>query len=381
MQRFLAFKVRIRAWLKWILLVAPLRKTAHLLFMRPYWAFLALRRTTDSSAPRVAIVMPLWNCRELVLDALRSALAQSYPNLEILVTDDGSTDGGLELVQKFARNHPLIKVFTQPNAGPGAARNNSVDHISADTEYLVFLDSDDLLPRKGVELLVKSIEKSGSPFAIGRIKRVDGVRRFERRDNMHVYRESRQAITINDEPDVLSDANISAKIFRMTFWRENNLRFPEGVVYEDMPVVVKTYLTAPQFDIVSECVNIWRVRGEGQSITNRRGQLKTLSDRLTAVERNVSMVSDAVNAGNVDARVLRKYLIRIMSLDLQLFVLSIAFSDVDYYDEFKTRAAALLSTVDESMWSEAIGAHKDLVKLAITNDRNSVVAAIHAKGY
>jgi cellulose synthase/poly-beta-1,6-N-acetylglucosamine synthase-like glycosyltransferase len=133
MHKLLTFKVRIRAWIKWILLVIPLRKIAHLLFMRPYWTFLASRRSAQSSAPRVAIVMPLWNCRELVLDALRSALAQSYPNIEILVTDDGSTDGGLELVQEFARKHQSIKVFTQPNAGPGAARNNSVDHISVDT--------------------------------------------------------------------------------------------------------------------------------------------------------------------------------------------------------------------------------------------------------
>ena len=372
-------KVRLRELIKWVLLVTPLRSVLRLLVMRPLWFILFKTTKQNPALPKVSIVMPVWNNKTLVGDAIRSARAQSWANIEILITDDGSTDGSGAILDRFAAKTPQLQVFHQKNAGPGAARNNSIKHIT-DSEYLVFLDSDDLLPIHGVRRLVESAEQSGSPLVIGKIERFDGVRRFQRRDNMHVYRESRQAISIDDEPEVLSDANISAKLFNMQFWNDNKLSFPEGVVYEDMTVVVTAYLTVKQFDIVSECVNLWRVRGEGQSITQRRTELKSLADRLTAIERIASQVSAEQNAGRISSNVLRKYLTRIITLDLQLFVISIADASPVFFDEFKTRAGKLLVSATDEIWAAAKGAHKDLVRLAVTGSRDEVIRAIRARG-
>lgn len=370
-------KVCIRETVKWLLLVTPVRPLLRRLIMRPYWWIRYKSTRVEPTLPKVSIVMPVWNNKTMVGDAIRSARAQSWPNIELIVTNDGSTDGTGKYIEKFASSR--VRIFHQDNSGPGAARNKGIDQI-VESKYLVFLDSDDLLPIHGVHRLVESAETSGSPLVIGRIKRFDGVRRFQRRDNMHVYRSNRQGITIDDEPGVLSDANISAKLFNFKFWNDNKMRFPEGVVYEDMPVVVSAYLQVPQFDIVSKCVNMWRVRGEGRSITQRRSELKSLADRLTAIERIYNSVLEAENAKRISPTVRRTYLTRIITLDLQLFVTSIGAASPEFFHEFQSRAGKLLEAADEAMWSAAKGPHKDLVRLAISGSRQQVIDAIGAKG-
>jgi len=391
-------KVRLRALIKWLLLVLPLRELGRIFFMRAFWRLRYLTTTLNKDIPTVGLITPVFNNRRLVKDAIRSARAQTWANIEHIIVDDGSTDGSAEVLDRFAadaasgiRPHKPMRavgttVIHQANAGPGAARNRGVAEAlkrrpdGKECKYLLFLDSDDLLPIDGVKRLVERAEQTGSPLVIGRLERVDGVRRFQRRDNMHVYATDRNAISIDDAPEVLSDANISAKLFRVDFWRNNKLEFPEGVVFEDMPVVVGAYLNAPQFDIVSAPVNLWRVRPEGASITQRRTQLKSLSDRMTAIERNIKMIQLAIGAKRCSKHVLESYLVRVISLDLQLFVVSLAATGQDYFNEFKSRAAGILAEATDNTWAAATGAHKDLVRLAISSDRQAVARSIGAKG-
>lgn len=86
-----------------------------------------------------SVVVPLYNKREDIGNTIRSILAQSYPPLEVLVVDDGSTDGSAEVVRGF--DSPLIRLIAQPNAGECAARNRAI--AEARGEYLALLDADD----------------------------------------------------------------------------------------------------------------------------------------------------------------------------------------------------------------------------------------------
>lgn len=95
---------------------------------------------------RVSIVLPTFNRVRFLGDAISSALAQSYADLELLVVDDGSTDGTAELVQKFAHDK-RVRYFHQENAGVSAARNLAIRAATGD--FIAFLDSDDVwLPHK-----------------------------------------------------------------------------------------------------------------------------------------------------------------------------------------------------------------------------------------
>lgn len=88
---------------------------------------------------KVSVIIPTYNRATTVIDAVQSSLDQTYPSIEIIVVDDGSTDDSAERLSIFL---PRIKLLRQKNAGPSAARNHGARHASGD--ILAFLDSDDV---------------------------------------------------------------------------------------------------------------------------------------------------------------------------------------------------------------------------------------------
>ena len=91
--------------------------------------------------PLVSILIPVYNSEEWIADTLRSALAQTWPRTEIIVVDDGSTDGTLAVLKQFEQLG--VKVYTQKNQGASAARNHAFAQSHGD--YIQWLDGDDLL--------------------------------------------------------------------------------------------------------------------------------------------------------------------------------------------------------------------------------------------
>ncbi len=95
-------------------------------------------------APKVSVIIPTYNSARFVADAIDSVLVQDYPNKEVIVVDDGSTDNTAELIANYDQQ---VKLIRQENAGPAAARNNGVRASTG--ELVAFLDSDDFwLPGK-----------------------------------------------------------------------------------------------------------------------------------------------------------------------------------------------------------------------------------------
>src|SRR5262245_30502130 len=94
--------------------------------------------------PLVSVVMPCYNARRWVAKAIDSCLAQTYPNIEVVVVDDGSTDGSVEILEQFGSRILLEK---GPNRGACHARNRGIELSRG--AYLQFLDADDVsLPEK-----------------------------------------------------------------------------------------------------------------------------------------------------------------------------------------------------------------------------------------
>lgn len=109
----------------------------------------------SASLPLVSIIIPTYNMRQWIAEAIDSALAQSYPNCEIIVMDDGSTDGTGEYVRN--RYGDTIRYIYQDNRGRGAARNVAI-RASGGT-YIQFLDADDLLDAHKIAVHVDFLEK------------------------------------------------------------------------------------------------------------------------------------------------------------------------------------------------------------------------------
>lgn len=106
--------------------------------------------------PVLSVIIPVYNAEKNIERTLHSVLLQAGENAEILLIDDGSRDRSLEICQTLAREDSRIRVFSQENGGPGAARNTGLR--AARGEYIQFVDSDDTLTPGAIAGLLQAAE-------------------------------------------------------------------------------------------------------------------------------------------------------------------------------------------------------------------------------
>lgn len=120
----------------------------------------------EDRKPVVSIIIPFYNQRKRYLDeCLRSVCAQSYESIEVIVVNDGSTDDSPTIANAWSRKDNRVHVEDKVNEGVTMARRYGL--TKATGEYVAFVDSDDLLPRQAIEILVHSAEDSGADLVIG----------------------------------------------------------------------------------------------------------------------------------------------------------------------------------------------------------------------
>jgi glycosyltransferase involved in cell wall biosynthesis len=101
--------------------------------------------------PLISIIVPVYNVNVYLDKCLQSLISQTYTNIEIIVIDDGSTDGSENKCDNWKNKDPRIKVIHKSNAGLGMARNTGIEIASGD--YIVFIDSDDFISSTAIEIL------------------------------------------------------------------------------------------------------------------------------------------------------------------------------------------------------------------------------------
>ena len=125
----------------------------------------------------VTVIIPAWNAERWLENTLRSVLGQSYPRLRVLVIDDGSTDGTAALLERLRREDARLDWRTVPNGGPAAARNRALEQLPEGTDYVMFLDADDLLEPDAVEYALTNGDGAELVIFGCSIQRPDGSRR------------------------------------------------------------------------------------------------------------------------------------------------------------------------------------------------------------
>ena len=111
----------------------------------------------QSTANKISVIIPLYNKRESIARTIASVAAQSLAPHEIIVMDDGSTDGSEKIVEELAATNPRIKLLHQPNAGVSAARNRAIE--AAEGEFVALLDGDDVWREGYIAEICRLIER------------------------------------------------------------------------------------------------------------------------------------------------------------------------------------------------------------------------------
>lgn len=178
----------------------------------------------------VTIVIPVYNTVDYLGCCIESVIKQTYNDIEIILIDDGSTDGSQVFCDEAANRDARIKVIHQQNRGLSAARNAGLDIATGD--YILFLDSDDYYELNAVELLLNEIVSFQADMVIGEYQRVDTEGNVREKK---LYKKDSCIITEVEfwkmVETQMTAVTACTKMYIRDIW--NDIRFPEGKQHED----------------------------------------------------------------------------------------------------------------------------------------------------
>ncbi len=190
--------------------------------------------------PKVTIVLPYYNVGDYIDKCLNSLLNQTYRDFEVFCVNDGSKDHSDEIVQKYVNQDNRFRRFVKTNGGLSDARNFGLKYV--DSEYVMFLDSDDYFELKLLEKCVNKMIVDNCDLAI-----YDYNQLFIRENRKELIREHFDENRIyNPKVDKELVAYLSNaawnKIYRTQLFKVNNIEYPTGYRYEDLGTTFR-YLT------------------------------------------------------------------------------------------------------------------------------------------
>lgn len=183
----------------------------------------------------VSVIVPVYNVKPYLASAVDSLLAQDYPHLEILLVDDGSSDGSEALCDVYAARDPRVRAIHQENQGQAAARNHGV--AQARGEYTAFIDSDDYVAPNYISYMAGMMEQTGADIGVCNLSQCFPEEEW----HPEMSKEIREmdAVTALETMFYQQDFTTSpcCKIYPTAWLRETP--FPQGRIHEDLATVYK----------------------------------------------------------------------------------------------------------------------------------------------
>lgn len=205
----------------------------------------------------VSIIVPIYNVEKYLTRCLDSIVEQTYRNLEIILVDDGSTDNSGEICRQYAERDSRIRLFQQENRGQSAARNVGLDNMTG--EYIVFVDSDDYISTRFVEILFESLLKSDVLIARCKYVRVadqENDRELSTQVEGVPYR-------IIDKIKVFDMFGVTDEYLWMHLYHKTifkSLRFSVGKTYEDIRLFPELFWQIDKLCLVNISLYAYRQR-------------------------------------------------------------------------------------------------------------------------
>ena len=173
------------------------------------------------STPEVTFIIPLYNAAETIDRTMISVLAQTVRTFEVLLVDDGSSDGTLAAAQKWAAKDARVKVLQNPcNQGVSAARNRGLDHAGG--EFVRFIDADDTIPEKSTAKMTAIAKAENADMVMGVMRRISAAGAYNYGRTVRAAR--RKKLDRYDE-NLIHSFSVCNKLFRRAVIEAHGIRF------------------------------------------------------------------------------------------------------------------------------------------------------------
>lgn len=182
----------------------------------------------------VSVIIPAYNSESTIHKCINSILSQTYKSIEVIVIDDGSNDSTSEIINSYKSKHDKIKLIKQKNRGLSFARNVGIDNASG--EYILFVDSDDEVKQNIVELCVEKFKENIDSVWYKTEVRCAYDEQLRNNTEKWVNNLPTGYVYIDDNLMSMITLHAWSKMFKRKNFINHNIKFPEGLYYEDAVV-------------------------------------------------------------------------------------------------------------------------------------------------
>ena len=257
----------------------------------------------------LSVIIPIYKVEEYLescLESVRKGIGSL--EAEVILVDDGSPDGSTAIAMRYAEAHPQFRYFRKENGGLSSARNYGV--AQATGKYICFADSDDLVEKGIYQLMFEAAEANGSDMAVCAVAKYTDEKPVRSPLHERAFHGIPEGVThITRSPQLASDSTAWNKLIRRDFYLEHGFTWPEGYLFEDIPVTLPMHYYANQVSVVRETGYFWRVReGNSKSITQQFTTRKNLTDKIEMLERLMSFLDGTVKDPEIRFQVENKAL-------------------------------------------------------------------------
>lgn len=246
---------------------------------------------TPNQNPKISIIIPVYNVSGHIQRAFDSILNQTigFDNLEVIFVDDASTDGSDQIIKNYSDKYDNVNGFFLENNSGSAGKPRNVGISNATSDYVIFLDPDDLFIDNACEILFDEIEDENCDIVSG-VHTLDGVNPFPNLWLKTLFGEeylvenkinevnqmvdenfSLRIDNIDERDSIITNHGLSSKIFKKNFLIDNDITFPEKIVAQDSVFLLNVFLNASGIKFINKLIYRYcrdRTDGENASASN-----------------------------------------------------------------------------------------------------------------
>ncbi len=234
----------------------------------------------------VSVIVPVYNAIPYLNEALDSVINQTYKNIEIIIVDDGSSDGSGAICDQYAQRDSRVLVIHQANQGLSVAHNTGLDRITGD--IVAFLDSDDAYVSTFLEEMIDIMTKNNAEIAGCNFVRKTTKERMEvdeKESSTHEFVIYNRKEALCALADLIIPHFAWNKIYKSDLW--STVCFPVGHVYEDIDTIFRVFSLTTKVSITNKVLYLYRKHNA--SIT-RTFSKKSMSDWMLAIDHFLDFI-------------------------------------------------------------------------------------------
>ena len=248
--------------------------------------------TVLPSAPKVSILVPIYNVERYLDQCLQSLVNQTLKDIEIICLNDGSTDKSLEIIQKYAKDDPRIVIIDKPNSGYGDSMNQGLKRATG--EYIGIVESDDWIELDAFETLYDTAKRFHADVAKANyyMFRTDETGNEQVKVSQFITQTSANAFRVASDLAVFQfPPAIWSGIYRREFLEQNQINFlpTPGASYQDIGFNLKVWLNNPKVVLLQQPFLHYRLDNESSSVNNP-GKINCVVDEYAAIDQYIQQL-------------------------------------------------------------------------------------------